>query len=147
VGVDYVISQADPPAREDVDALIRRLSAFNSQFAGDEQYRPLAFFLRDVDGEMASGISGSTSWNWLAIELLWVRQDLRGQGYGGRLLDAAEQEAVRRGRDRALLDTMSFQAPRFYQERGYTIFGELADFPGGHARFYLTKRLPPLSPR
>jgi hypothetical protein len=39
------------------------------------------------------------------------------------------------------LDTFSFQAPGFYQKLGYRVFGELVDFPPGHTRQYLTKRL------
>jgi len=46
------------------------------------------------------------------------------------------------GRNRhAHLDTFSFQAPDFYQQRGYQVFGQLDDFPPGHRRYYLTKEL------
>lgn len=39
------------------------------------------------------------------------------------------------------LDTFSFQAPDFYQKLGYSVFGELKDYPPGYSRFFLQKRL------
>jgi hypothetical protein len=33
------------------------------------------------------------------------------------------------------------QAPGFYQKQGYETFGELEDFPAGHSRLWLRKRL------
>ena len=84
---------------------------------------------------------GATYWDWLHIDLMWIREDLRGCGYGGSLLMAAEDEARRRGAKNAYLDTFSFQAPDFYKRSGYRVFGELRDFPAGYQRYFLTKRL------
>ena len=39
------------------------------------------------------------------------------------------------------LDTFSFQARRFYEKLGYVVFGELPDYPAGHSRYFLQKRL------
>ena len=68
---------------------------------------------------------------------------MRGRGLGGRLLAAAEQEAVRRGCVGALLDPHDFQAPAFYYKHGYELFGTLTDLPPGHVRYYLAKRFAP----
>jgi GNAT superfamily N-acetyltransferase len=72
---------------------------------------------------------------------MWIREELRGRGYGHRLLASAEDEARRRGAKNAYLDTFSFQAPGFYKKHGYRVFGELHDFPTGHQRYFLTKEL------
>jgi GNAT superfamily N-acetyltransferase len=72
---------------------------------------------------------------------MWVREDLRGSGYGQRLLALAEDEARKRGAKNSYLDTFSFQAPGFYKKYGYRVFGELPDFPTGHQRYFLTKQL------
>lgn len=80
-------------------------------------------------------------WDWLYVDLMWMRAELRGQGYGHELLTRVEEEARRRGAKQAFLDTFSFQAPGFYEKHGYRVFGELADFPQGHRRFYMTKAL------
>jgi GNAT superfamily N-acetyltransferase len=121
------------------------IARYNQQQAGDIHHQGLCFMLYAVDGakdgEAVGGIIGSTYWDWLYIDLLWLREDLRGQGYGHQLLTAAEDEARRRGAKNAYMDTFSFQAPNFYQQHGYRVFGTLDDFPVGHQRFFLTKEL------
>jgi ribosomal protein S18 acetylase RimI-like enzyme len=72
---------------------------------------------------------------------MWIREDLRGCGYGHQLLTRLEDEARQRGARHAHLDTFSFQAPTFYQRHGYRIFGELPDYPAGHTRYYMVKDL------
>ncbi len=84
---------------------------------------------------------GETYWDWLYIDLLWVKDELRGRGYGRRLLTLAENEARQRGAKNAYLDTFSFQAPEFYEQLGYEVFGELQDYPAGHQRYFFTKKL------
>jgi ribosomal protein S18 acetylase RimI-like enzyme len=86
-------------------------------------------------------VIGATYWDWFSIDLIWVKEELRGRGYGHRLLTLAENEARQRGAKNAHLDTFSFQAPSFYKQHGYQVFGELADFPPGHQRYFLRKQL------
>jgi len=80
-------------------------------------------------------------WDWFYLDLMWIKEEFRGQGYGRQLLKLAEDEARALGAKRAYLDTFSFQAPDFYKKFGYEIFGELKDFPEGHQRHYFTKEL------
>jgi N-acetylglutamate synthase-like GNAT family acetyltransferase len=87
------------------------------------------------------GVLAELYWKWLFIDLLWVKEELRGQGYGHELLTKVETEARNRGARNAYLDTFSFQAPEFYAKHGYHQFGELQDFPKGHQRLFLTKLL------
>ena len=114
---------------------------YNKEQAGPDQGKLLCFALFTPNQEIAGGIIGETHWQWFYINLLWVRSDLRGQGYGHQLLALAEQEASRRGAQNAYLDTFSFQAPDFYRQHDYRVFGELRDFPAGHHRLYFTKEL------
>ena len=69
-----------------------------------------------------------------------VADALRGKGIGCELMGAAEARAVERGCHSAWVDTFSFQAPGFYRKLGYQVFGEL-DYPPGHRRIFLQKRL------
>lgn len=103
--------------------------------------RPLFVFDRLANGEIIAGLTGKTYWNYLDIAFLWVADSYRNQGRATAILRAAENEAVQRGCQYALLDTYSFQAPGFYQKHGYTEFGTLNHFAGGHARHYLQKQL------
>lgn len=114
---------------------------YNQRLAGADGYQRLCYVLYAPDGSAAGGLIGATFWDWFYIELLFVQEALRGQGYGRQLLALAEEEASRRGARNAYLDTFSFQAPEFYARQGYRVFGELADFPRGQTRYFLTKGL------
>jgi GNAT superfamily N-acetyltransferase len=117
------------------------ISAYNDQHGGDSKGQLLCFVLQGPDEEVVGGVIGETHWDWLYINLMWLREDLRRHGYGGRLLELAEKEARQRGAKNAYLDTFSFQAPEFYMKHGYQVFGELQDFPEGHQRYYCRKEL------
>jgi ribosomal protein S18 acetylase RimI-like enzyme len=135
------IALEENPARQDIETLNNAIIEFNRARTGEDNFKPLVLFLRDEQKAIVGGVIASTSWNWLYIDVLWVREDLREQRYGNSLLSTAEQEAIRRGCDRAFLYTFSFQAPSFYQKNGYEVFGELPRFPGKHSCLFMTKQL------
>jgi GNAT superfamily N-acetyltransferase len=134
----YHIDQLDQPAWEVIGGGI---NAFNTQQAGDDQAKNLCFVVKNDQDEILGGVIGTTYWDWLSVELMWLREDLRGQGLGQQLLHMAEDEARRRGAKQAFLDTFSFQAPGFYKKNGYKVFGQLSNFPQGHQRYFMTKKL------
>lgn len=136
----YQLSVEQAPDARDISALVRQLVSYNDSKAEREDYRPLAVFLRDAEGQVVGGVLGHTHWGWLFVSHLWVAPHLRGAGYGERILSAAEREAVARGCRHAHLDTFSFQARPFYERLGYELFGELEDYPAGHTRYFLRKR-------
>lgn len=129
------------PEQADVEFLGTQLSQFNESKAGDAHYRRLVIFVRDETDQIVGGLVGSLYWGWLAVDLLWVHEALQGQGYGHRLLEMAEQEAIAHGCHNAHVDTLSFQALDFYQNHGYEIFGQIDGLPPGFARYYLKKKL------
>jgi GNAT superfamily N-acetyltransferase len=138
---EYNIVQIDEPDNAAWKAIGGGIRDFNNQHAGDHRHRNVCFLLLAENGEIAGGLIGETYWNWLYVNLLFVREELRGRGYGHRLLTMAEQSARAHGATDAYLDTFSFQAPEFYKCHGYQIFGELKDFPPGHQRYFLMKQL------
>jgi GNAT superfamily N-acetyltransferase len=138
---EYRILFTDTPDDSAHTVVGRGLQRFNDQQAGATGHQPLGVFLYAPDGTVAGGLIGSTYWNWLFIDLLWVQDELQGRGYGGRMLALAEEHARQRGAKHAYLDTFSFQAPGFYKRQGYEVFGELQDFPHGHQRFFFRKQL------
>ncbi|MEU4212295.1 GNAT family N-acetyltransferase [Streptomyces sp. NPDC026206] len=123
------------------DRLERELDAFNDAATGGVEHGELSVKVTDEDGQL---IGGLTAWTWgglCGIELLWVRESSRGDGWGARLLRAAEAEAVRRGCDRVTVSSYTFQAPGFYERQGYAEVGRVPGMPGGHADVYLYKVL------
>lgn len=108
---------------------------------GDPEPHRLCFALFSADKEIVGGVVGDQYWDWIYIDLLWVQEELRGCGYGERLLAQLENEARNRGVRYIYLNTFSFQAPGFYQQYGYQLFGKLEDFPTGNQRYFFTKKL------
>lgn len=138
---DYDIVYVDEPEGSAWGIIGRGIRSYNQQQAGDSNFQRLCFVLQSPDQEIVGGVLGDTHWDWLHLDLLWVKDELRGRGYGHRLLTIAEEEARQRGARHVYLDTFSFQAPDFYKKYGYRVFGELNDFPSGHQRYFLTKQL------
>ena len=131
----------NPPGDNDRETFFGFLRQYNLAQAGDSEYTPLCLLVRDADGMVIAGLDGMTYWGWLFIARLAIQADYRKQGIGTRLLAAAEQEARARGCHNVYLDTFSFQARGFYEKNGYTVFGVLQDYPPGHERYFLQKRL------
>ncbi|NKE07816.1 GNAT family N-acetyltransferase [Mesobacillus selenatarsenatis] len=103
------------------------------------RYREVNFFLLDEDGKVRGGILGEVCWNWLEIHTLMIDEDLRGLGYGTKLLKAMEQIAIESECDFIKVDTLSFQALDFYQNNGYTVYGTLDNVGREFKHFYLKK--------
>ena len=138
---EYRIVYVDNPEESAWGIIGRGISSYNTQQAGNSKFQRLCFVLHTPDQVVVGGVLGEIYWDWLYVDLLWVNEELRGRGYGHRLLTLAEDEARQRGAKNAYLDTFSFQAPDFYKRHGYQVFGELQDFPAGHRRYFLTTRL------
>jgi ribosomal protein S18 acetylase RimI-like enzyme len=133
-----VVDQPDP---SDLDFLEDQINAYNMVVTGIVDWHPLAIFVRDERGQIAAGISGGMWGGYLEIKNLWVREGLRGQGLGRRLLLAAEEQARARGCGQVLLDTHDFQAPEFYKKLGYSVFGTFEGIGGRYNRYYFSKQL------
>jgi len=117
------------------------LYEYNRQQVPSEGYTSFGVFLRRPDGTVAGGLLADAGRGWLHVNVLWIDEAVRGQGYGRQLLEAAEEEARRLGCHGAYLDTFSYQARPFYESRGYQVFGTLDDYPVGHQRFFMKKSL------
>jgi ribosomal protein S18 acetylase RimI-like enzyme len=124
---------------EDREQIVRELVRFNDSRAAPETYHDLVVLSR-LDGELVGGLIGYTHWDWLFIKQLWVAETFRRHGVGRSLMRAAEHEAHARGCLHAHCDTFDFQALPFYQTLGYSVFGQLDDYPAGHTRYFLHKR-------
>ncbi|MFF8936222.1 GNAT family N-acetyltransferase [Streptomyces paradoxus] len=122
--------------------LDEELTAFNTAAAGGAVTEPLSVRVTDESGDLVGGL---TAWTWgtlCSVDMLWVREDQRHSGWGGRLMRAAEAEAARRGCTDMIVSTYSFQAPRFYPALGFRERARIPGVPGGHEDVCFHKRLP-----
>ena len=133
---------SQPHASPEEIAFVREaIARFNVAVTRDTYYSPLAIFLRDERDAVLGGAFGDIWGGWLERTFLWVAEPVRGQGYGKRLLQAAEKEARTQGCRGVFLSTFSFQACPFYERFGYEVFAELPDYPAGQALYFMKKTL------
>ena len=138
--MDFSITLSDVADEAVRRAITAPLLAYNEAQAGPGGHRPLVLTLADATGLVTGGLWGATGYGWLYTQLLLVPDSLRSQGLGSRLMREAEAEAVKRGCANAWVDTQ-FGAREFYLRLGYTVFGELSNYPPGFSRSFLCKRL------
>lgn len=117
------------------------LDIFNVGATGLSAWYPVNFILKTERGEVLGGVLGSIWGGWLYVSYLWVDEAVRGRRWATRLMDQAEAYARERGCQTVQLDTHSFQARPFYEGRGYELFATLDDYPKGHKKFFLKKKL------
>ena len=141
--MSYKITIHEKPMKEDLKVLSDGFKTMDRELFPDKSWvRDIAFFLRDENGLVVGGVSGNYgAFGWLYVDALWLRDSDRGRGYGTELMDLIETEAKKHGCENAYLSTMSYQAPGFYKKRGYTVFGELDNFPDEQSRIFLRKKL------
>lgn len=92
------------------------------------------------DGERVLGrIVGFIHWNYLQIELFFVSPDTQGKGIGSKLLEHIEKVAQENQLSYILLETMSFNAPKFYEKHGFSLLADIKNSPleGEHCYFYI----------
>ena len=136
----FGLDVSDSRDADTFEVIFKALHATSQPWAGPLLQQLVVIPIRDDAGSVAGGFWGSTLFQWLQVEMLFVPQPLRGLGVGSALMAMAERTARDRGCRGAYVDTFSFQAVPFYEKLGFTVFGVLDDFPPGHSRIYLRKR-------
>lgn len=132
------LDNAESQKAQEIGDLIRSYNRSKREAAESE---PLNLYVEDDSGELMAGLVAETFGNWLEIEYLFVKEDLRGQGIGSQLLQQAESEAKKRNCRFAFVNTYQFQAPAFYQKHGYQEVFTLKDYPCTRQRHYYQKDL------
>jgi GNAT superfamily N-acetyltransferase len=141
--VDFKVSISDVADERDSAELRDAVHAYNQETTGFRDSLALSCFVRDDDGRLVAGIDGFTWGGYARVEYLWVEESRRHLGYGRQLLEAAEDEARRRGCVTLVLDTHEFQAPWLYTRLGYKLAGTTHDTPRGYRQYLYEKRLSP----
>lgn len=136
------IEISDQPNSDAERILGGGLAAFNEAITGYNDRRLLTVLIKDPETQqILGGITGKTTLGMAFLDLFHLPDSLRGTGLGSQLLQAFEEEARRRGCRNAVLYTLSFQAPGFYEKHGWVRFGELPCEPEGCSRVFLSKSL------
>jgi len=139
---NYVIEES---TREEYGLVDNGIIEYNLSKVPFTQETPFILINRVIKGQNGDMLAGINSilycWNCLNIDVLWVREDSRKEGYGSALLNEIEKIAKEKGCKLIHLDTFDFQAKDFYLKHGYEVFGVLDDCPVEHKRYYMKKNI------
>jgi GNAT superfamily N-acetyltransferase len=67
--------------------------------------RPIRIFIQDQAGKVVGGVIANCFGGWMYIALLWIEKSFRNLGFGSRLMQQVESEAVQMGYTHAHVDT------------------------------------------
>ena len=90
---------------QEIGNLIR---VYNRSKREEAESEPLNLYV-ERKGNLLAGLVAETFGNWLEIEYLFVKEELRGQGIGSKLLQQAETEAKNRKLSFAFVNTYQFK--------------------------------------
>lgn len=134
VVVDYA------PSETDNAVVTEGIIAFNESIVR-ERDKAFSIFLKNHSDKVFGGTQAFLDTESVYIDVLWVEESLQKQGYGTKLLSAAEREAIGNGCIFSLVDTWDFQAEEFYLKNGYNRIGEIKNYWHGHSKIFLRKKL------
>ncbi|ARD44067.1 GNAT family N-acetyltransferase [Colwellia sp. PAMC 21821] len=135
------IEVIENPELELIAFLDAKIAEFNWAHWEVSERKAIAVKLNDENGDVIAGAAGRTFGDWLMINTLWVSDTLRGQQVGSKILHKMEQAAKARGCNKALLDTLNFQAMPFYEKHGYQVQWTQQGYPKTGCRYYMMKQL------
>jgi len=133
----HTVEISDEITEEMSEVVGSDLNAYNDEIAKYNDRKSLAIVVRDKQsGQVIGGMLGRSSLGLLFIELVYLPEELRKGGLGTRMLMQFEQDGRNRGCSCAVLYTISFQAPGFYEKHGWKRFGEIPCDPPGSSRIF-----------
>ncbi|KAB2459900.1 GNAT family N-acetyltransferase [Bacillus sp. CH126_4D] len=138
------MKQIENGTRAEGEYIKNKVIQYNMSILSDEvkqQMEQVSFVVKDENGKIFGGVTGTMYFYHLNIDFLWVDDSVRHDGYGSQLLHKIEDIAKEKGCRLILLDSFSFQAPEFYKKHGYQEYGVVEDHPKGHSQHFLEKRL------
>jgi GNAT superfamily N-acetyltransferase len=137
---DYVIEESTKEEFDLVDNGIVEYNLTKAPYTQDPAFTWINRVIKDKDGEVIAGINSKLyCWNCLYVDVLWVKEGFRKEGYGSILLKEIEGIAKESGCKLIHLDTFDFQAKDFYIRHGYEVFGVLDYSHIEHKRYYMKK--------
>lgn len=139
---NYSIEESTNEECNLVDNEIVKYNLAKVPFTQDPPFVSINKVVKGLNGDILAGINSILyCWNCLYVDVLWVKEEYRGEGYGSALLKEVEKIAKEKGCTLIHLDTFDFQAKDFYLNNGYKVYGVLDDCPLEHKRYYMKKSL------
>ena len=134
----------DSATVEEINLVREKLKQYNQEQTGGVYGQPgfeINLALKNAQDEVVGGVICCTMLNAMYLDVLWVADDYRKQGYGRKLVLAAEQIGREKGCISSHTWTFDFQAPRFYEKIGYRQIGVYDGYPDGLKEYVFKKTL------
>lgn len=141
MGRAYHLVVEDDPDPRDLAVLEDNLAAAAVAAVGAGEEEEFGIFVRDDDGRIVAGASGSIWGGCCQIHTLWVDGPQRGHGLARDLMAAAEATARRRGCRLVMGLTYDVLTRGFYDRLGYRTVGIIEDCPAGTVTRWYCKDL------
>lgn len=125
----------------EIDVIENGLQNYNANASSINEVKPLNIIATGKDKQIYGGAIGRTWGECCELQQFWVDDLYRSNGVGTFILESFEKEAKNRACTLIYLDTFSFQAPLFYQKRGYKEVSRISGFTGGEAKIHMQKIL------
>lgn len=106
-----------------------------------EPMRTFGITLEDASHSILGGASGVTYYGCLYVDMLWIDDSIRQQGWGSKLMQEAEKIGIERGCTFATVNTMDWEALDFYQKLGYAIEFTRSGYKNESTLYMLRKSL------
>lgn len=140
----YIIT--DTPTNEEMEYILnavkndKHIKTRGKYYDGGVE---ISLVLKDSKGIVRGGVTASTVFNVMHLEVLWVDENYRRRGFGSKLVQSAEQLGLAKGCFAAQTWTFSFQGPEFYPTVGYELIGIYDGYPNKITEHAFKKRLNP----
>lgn len=131
----------DAPSDDDQAEMLEVLRTFTRESVPSLDNHDYTLLLKDEAGALVGGLIAQSRWGSFYIDILALSDELRGQGWGSRLMEKAEEEARRRNCHHMRLDTYAFQARPFYERHGFTVYGQIEGPEPYYPHYFMIKRL------
>jgi ribosomal protein S18 acetylase RimI-like enzyme len=140
------ITISDTPSIEEILFIEKALEDYNLEQTQGEFVQPgieINLVLKNSEGTVVGGVTSSTVYHVIHLEVLWVDDAYRKFGFGRDLVLVAEGIGFQNDCITSQTWTFSFQGPGFYQKIGYKLLGTYDGYPGGLTELVFMKRLAP----
>jgi len=118
---NYHFEYQEEPIQEDEQVLNDGISDEAAMKKNMDRIKPFRVFIKDAQGIVLGGVSGTIFYGSLYVDMLWLKEELRHQGLGKKLMMEAEKIGCKRKCTFVTLNTMDWEALPFYQKLGYEI--------------------------
>jgi ribosomal protein S18 acetylase RimI-like enzyme len=139
--INCSITYEPDPQADDLLVLNAGLSEYAKNKRDMKAVDSFAYFIRDNSDKILGGCAGDNFYGCLYIGKLWVEELLRGKGYGTKLIQLAEELAVKNRSTFIAVNTFDWQALDFYKKFGFYVEFERTGFDKNSIFYFLRKNL------